>query len=92
MQVIKGNVKRIEIYFEEQNEGRMKQILWVHKKMEPYQTIGGLYGSSKVKGEKEDNRDSVVTLVHLIAESGELFKLDIVFPDKKDRSESKNSD
>ena len=70
----------------------MKQILWVHQKMEPYQTVGGLYGSSKVKGEKEDNRDSVMTLVNLIAESRELFKLDIVFPYKKDTSDSKTSD
>jgi len=60
--------------------------------MEPYQTVGGLYGSSKVKGEKEDNRDSVMTLVNLIAESRELFKLDIVFPYKKDTSDSKTSD
>ena len=60
--------------------------------MEPYQRIGGLYGSSKVKGEKEDNRDSVVSLVNLIAESGELLKLAVVFPDQKDRGENKNSD
>lgn len=40
--------------------------------MEPYQRTGGMHGSSKVKGEKEDKRDSVVTLVNLIAESGEL--------------------
>lgn len=35
--------------------------------MEPYQRIGGLRGSSKVKGEKEDKRDSVETLLNLIA-------------------------
>lgn len=82
----------MEIDFEEQIEARMKQILWVHQKMEPHQRIGGLYESSKVKGEKEDNRDSVVTLVNLIAGSGELLKLGIVFPDQKDRGENKNSD
>lgn len=53
MQVIKGNVKRIEIDFEEQTKGRIKQIIGVNQKMEPYQTIGELYGSSKVKGEKK---------------------------------------
>lgn len=53
MQVIKGNVKRIKIDFEEQTKGRIKQIIGVNQKMEPYQTIGGLYGSSKVKGEKK---------------------------------------
>lgn len=56
--------------------------------MEPYQQIGGLYESSKVKGDKEEDRDSVVTLVNFIAESGELLKLDIVFPDQKDREEN----
>lgn len=67
MQVMKGNVKRTETDFEDQVEERMKQILWVHLKMEPYQRIGGLRGSSKVKGEKEDKRDSVETLLNLIA-------------------------
>lgn len=73
MQVIKGNVKRIKIDFEEQTKGRIKQIIGVNQKMEPYQTIGGLYGSSKVKG-KEDNRDNFLTLVNLIAEKWGIFK------------------
>lgn len=73
MQVIKGNIKRTEIDSEEQIEGRMKEILWV---------------KGEVKGDKEDDRDVVVTLVNFIAESGELLKLDIVFPDQKDREEN----
>lgn len=51
-----------------------------------------LYRSSRVKGEKEDNRKSVVTLVNLIAESGEFLKLDTVFPDQKDRVEKVTTD
>lgn len=59
--------------------------------MEPYQTIGGFYESSRIKGGKEDTRDSVLTLVNVIAESGELPYLVIVFPDQNDTEKNKNS-
>lgn len=59
--------------------------------MEPYQTIGGFYGSSRIKGGKEDTRDSVLTLVNVIAESEELPYLVIVFPDQNDTEKNKNS-
>lgn len=44
--VIIGNVNRTEINFD---KGK-NETSWVHWKMKPYQAIGGLYGSSKVKG------------------------------------------
>lgn len=59
--------------------------------MEPYQTIGGFYESSRIKGGKEDNRDSVLTLQNVIAESGELLYLVTLFPDQNDTEKNKNS-
>lgn len=44
-----------------------------------------------MKGGKEDNRDSALTLVNVIAESGELLYLVIVFPDQNDTEKNKNS-
>lgn len=91
-QVIKGNLKRIKFYFKDQIEERVKQILWVQQKTEPHQSTGELYGSSNIKGEREDNRDSVETPVNLIAENGELLKSYIDFPSQACRAESKSSD
>lgn len=58
---------------------------------EPHQSIGELYGSSDIKGDREDNKDSAETPVNLIAESGELPKSYIDFPGQACRAESKSS-
>lgn len=57
MQVTKGNRSGMEFDSEDQMKERMKQFLGVHQKMEPYQRIAKLCGSSSIKGGKEDNAD-----------------------------------